>query len=82
LGDLNGDFLNDRFDFALFKTAYEEANGAGSFRGMFQVPEPVSLIWLLVAVLMVAVWFRLSDPRIPVSRMAHPREMPRTRIES
>ncbi|HJQ81412.1 MAG TPA: hypothetical protein VJ828_15735, partial [Lacipirellulaceae bacterium] len=45
LGDLNGDLLNDRFDFALFKTAYEEANGEGSFSGLFQVPEPASM-WL------------------------------------
>jgi hypothetical protein len=75
LGDLNGDFLNDRFDFALFKTAYEEANGAGSFNNLFQVPEPASAICLLAAALML-VAYRVE------TRTNAQTEILRTRIES
>jgi glucose/arabinose dehydrogenase len=93
LGDLNGDLVNDRFDFALFKTAYEDANGASSFNGLFQVPEPGSMVGLLVATLMIAVcraeartrgqeWSRLVEGHNQVARIAHPAEMSRTRIES
>jgi glucose/arabinose dehydrogenase len=93
LGDLNGDFLNDGFDFALFKSAYEEANGEGSFNDLFQVPEPASIVCLLVAALMIALYRgdlttksqkgrRLAQVRIPVPRIAHPIEIPQTRIES
>ncbi len=43
LGDLNGDFHNDHADFVLFKSAFEAANGDGSFAAMLaQVPEPSS----------------------------------------
>ena len=34
LGDLNGDFHNDHADFVLFKSAFDSANGAGSFAAM------------------------------------------------
>jgi glucose/arabinose dehydrogenase len=44
LGDLNADFRNDEVDFGLFKNAYEEFNGAGSFAAMLQVPEPSSAV--------------------------------------
>ena len=55
LGDLNGDFLNNHQDFALFKTSYESSNGAGSFSAMIAtVPEPASL-GLLILSLSVAV---------------------------
>ena len=41
MGDLNGDFRNDHADFVMFKTAYEAANGTGSFATMLTaVPEP------------------------------------------
>ena len=43
-GDLNADFRNDEVDFGLFKNAYEEFNGSGSFAAMLQVPEPSSVI--------------------------------------
>jgi hypothetical protein len=93
LGDLNGDFLNNRFDFALFKTAFEDANGAGSFSALFQVPEPASVVCVLIAVLMVVMyradaranlkrWGRVVEARIPVTAAAHPVETFRTRIES
>jgi glucose/arabinose dehydrogenase len=68
LGDLNGDLLNDRFDFALFKTAYEEANGSGSFAGLFQVPEPNA--WracVMAAIVMIVAGSRASllNGRLP-----------------
>jgi glucose/arabinose dehydrogenase len=56
LGDLNGDLANDRFDFALFKTAYDQANGNGSFAGLFHVPEPnAPLAWPIAAIALVVV---------------------------
>jgi hypothetical protein len=42
MGDLNADFRNDHADFVIFKTAYEAANGAGSFARLQTVPEPSS----------------------------------------
>jgi exodeoxyribonuclease-3 len=49
MGDLNGDFRNDHADFVLFKTAYEAANGAGSFATMLTaVPEPSCRLLSLV----------------------------------
>jgi hypothetical protein len=57
-GDLNGDLVNDRFDFALFKTAYEEANGNGSFAGLFHVPEPNAWRACLVAAVALVVGCR------------------------
>jgi hypothetical protein len=44
-GDLNGDGFNNHADFVLFKTAYDQTNGPGSFAAMLSaVPEPGSLI--------------------------------------
>jgi hypothetical protein len=40
LGDMNGDFENNYFDFVLFKNAYDAANGAGAFASAVQAPEP------------------------------------------
>jgi endonuclease/exonuclease/phosphatase family metal-dependent hydrolase len=55
-GDMNGDFKNNHADFVIFKAAYEDANGAGSFANMLNsVPEPATtaiLAWTTVA------WFR------------------------
>lgn len=40
-GDLNSDGENNIFDFAIFKNAYEAANGLGSFDAMLaSIPEP------------------------------------------
>jgi hypothetical protein len=44
MGDVNGDFRNDESDFALFKLAYDEVNGAGAFSALqASVPEPATL---------------------------------------
>jgi hypothetical protein len=44
MGDLNGDFKNDESDFALFKLAYDELNGAGALSALqAPVPEPATL---------------------------------------
>lgn len=46
-GDLNADFRNDHADFLLFKSAYEAANGTGSFADVLTaVPEPASGVLL------------------------------------
>ncbi len=44
-GDLTGDLANDHADFLAFKSAFEAANGAGSFASMLaNVPEPSTLL--------------------------------------
>jgi hypothetical protein len=49
LGDLNGDLRNDFADFALFKQAYDVANGSGSFAEMVaSIPEPTTTLLVLV----------------------------------
>jgi glucose/arabinose dehydrogenase len=48
-GDLNGDFVNDELDFGLFKSAFDESNGAGAFAALQQVPEPAAAGMLLAA---------------------------------
>jgi glucose/arabinose dehydrogenase len=48
LGDLNADFQNDELDFGLFKTAYEQFNGTGSFAAMLRVPEPTTTSMVFV----------------------------------
>jgi endonuclease/exonuclease/phosphatase family metal-dependent hydrolase len=54
-GDLNGDFKNNHADFVLFKAAFEDANGAGSFAAMLAgVPEPSGLGLAIWAVAWVA----------------------------
>jgi endonuclease/exonuclease/phosphatase family metal-dependent hydrolase len=50
LGDLNGDFRNDHADFVLFKTAFEAANGSGTFAELLRaVPEPSVLLGMSIA---------------------------------
>jgi hypothetical protein len=45
LGDLTGDTMNNHADFVAFKTAYDAANGAGSFAAMVaSVPEPSTVV--------------------------------------
>jgi hypothetical protein len=50
LGDLDGDFDNDIYDFALFREAYEFAHPEqGAFAAMVaSVPEPSSMLLLAV----------------------------------
>ncbi len=48
-GDMNGDFRNDHADFVLFKTAFNELNGAGAFAAMLGVPEPGSTAMAVLA---------------------------------
>jgi hypothetical protein len=51
-GDLDGDGVNSVIDFGLFKDAYEQAHGGGSFAAMLaEVPEPAAgLLAALAAV--------------------------------
>ena len=43
-GDLNGNGVNDFYDFRVFKTDFDGANGAGAFTAAFgEVPEPAAL---------------------------------------
>ncbi len=72
-GDLNGDYHNDQADFALFKSAYDTAHGAGAFAAMVSaVPEPVSWINVLLVGIM---WL---DPAMGRHRRApmRPSELP------
>jgi hypothetical protein len=49
-GDLDGDFDHDLSDFSLFRTAYDQFNGAGSFVSLLSVPEPSSLALIVLMV--------------------------------
>jgi hypothetical protein len=46
LGDLNLDRLHSLSDVRLFREAYEQAQGGGSFERMLNIPEPAT--WLLI----------------------------------
>jgi hypothetical protein len=49
LGDLNGDLRNDFADFALFKQAYDVANGSGAFATMVaSIPEPTTSLLVMI----------------------------------
>lgn len=49
-GDLDGDGDNDVYDFALFKTDFDVANGAGAFQAMLAgLPEPSTFAMLAIA---------------------------------
>lgn len=48
LGDLDGDGDNDYYDFQLFKADYIAANGASAFAALLAVPEPNSLMLILI----------------------------------
>jgi glucose/arabinose dehydrogenase len=52
-GDLNSDLKNDALDFALFKTAFDDRNGAGAFATMLKAPEPGAATLAAAAVAMV-----------------------------
>ncbi len=50
-GDLDGDGVNSSFDFIVFKTAFETANGVGSFEAMLAaLPEPQTSALALLGV--------------------------------
>jgi hypothetical protein len=51
LGDLDGDLDYDLADFWMFRTAYEDANGGGSFARLANVPEPATGFGTLMALL-------------------------------
>jgi hypothetical protein len=53
MGDLNANFRNVHADFVIFKTAYEAANGAGSFARMLTVPDPPNRVLAAFALLTV-----------------------------
>nr|MBA3481807.1 metallophosphoesterase [Pirellulales bacterium] len=42
-GDVTGDFRNDYADFQLFKSVFDDLNGAGAFAAALAVPEPPPL---------------------------------------
>jgi PEP-CTERM motif len=48
-GDLDGDMDHDLADFGRFRTAFNTANGAGSFQSITGVPEPGTMTLLAVA---------------------------------
>ena len=50
LGDLNGDLVLDWSDFRLFKADFNNLNGAGSFAAATSVPEPTTLVMLMLSV--------------------------------
>ncbi len=61
MGDVNGDFKNDESDFALFKLAYDEVNGAGAFSALqAPVPEPATLAILFSGALVYGASHRLG----------------------
>jgi hypothetical protein len=57
LGDLNGDFQNDFFDFQLFRQSYDEWNGQGAFAEAFNIPEPTAMA-LFVVGMTCGPWWR------------------------
>jgi glucose/arabinose dehydrogenase len=52
-GDLDGDFDHDLTDFLLFRNAYDQANGAGAFDLLVNVPEPSGCILIVLMVFLV-----------------------------
>jgi hypothetical protein len=54
-GDLNGDFKTNAFDFALFRQAYDSANGDGALDSALQlVPEPTLINMVVVVMSLLA----------------------------
>jgi len=67
MGDLDGDYHNDHADFALFKAAFDTANGTGAFVAMLAaVPEPTAG-WLAICGLIG--WLGASRKRTPSSEL-------------
>lgn len=66
VGDLNQDGVNDVLDFGLFKDAFNDANGLGSFALMLAgVPEPSSGVLALLLILPAATRLRLGYRNTP-----------------
>ena len=64
-GDLDGDLDNDVDDFALFKIAFNGANGAGAFEEMVaSVPEPPTIRLLMLASLVLVVRLDIAERSI------------------
>jgi hypothetical protein len=61
LGDLNGDFKNDHADFAIFKSAFDAAHGAGSFAALLEAPEPTAAALANIAMACLTVRRRRRD---------------------
>jgi hypothetical protein len=54
-GDLNADGFNNHADFVLFKNAFDQANGPGSFVAMLtSVPEPSAVVIVCMGVALTA----------------------------
>jgi hypothetical protein len=54
-GDLDGDFDHDLADYGIFKTTFDNANGAGAFQAMLAaVPEPTTATLLAAAIWLTA----------------------------
>lgn len=66
LGDLNGDLDHDLSDFWLFRTAYDDFNGAGAFAAEIGVPEPTGAV--LAAILLLIVGASSRATRIVAGR--------------
>lgn len=58
LGDFDGDLDHDLNDFSLFRSAYENYNGVGSFVAILGAPEPSSLELAFALALLLAVTVR------------------------
>jgi hypothetical protein len=57
VGDLNNDGFVNQTDFRQFKALYTAGNGAGSFEAMLaSIPEPSSVLILLVAAALLTTW--------------------------
>ncbi|MCA9259088.1 MAG: hypothetical protein KDA61_07805, partial [Planctomycetales bacterium] len=70
-GDLNNDGANDLFDFSLFKSAFETANGVGSFAAMLAaVPEPTTTGLATLAACLLGAGRRRTTARRCASRTA------------
>ena len=56
-GDLNFDLKVDKYDFLLFKAAFDEANGPGALdAAVANVPEPSTLVCAVVCVATAGLW--------------------------
>jgi hypothetical protein len=67
LGDLDFDGDNDRQDFVLFETLYDDARGMGAFQGLLAgesaVPEPTSSLVVAILLAFGLALFRSRRPR-------------------
>jgi alpha-glucosidase len=66
-GDLNGDRVHDLDDFWLFRKAFEDHNGGGSFARLLNVPEPESMVLLAFGYALAAVGIRWTTASRPAA---------------